>query len=332
VIRLLGLRRAKLPARVRGSLSQNFSPDYIRGAVERSLGRLRTDHIDVLQLHSPPGDVIRRGDGLQTLEALRREGKIRFFGIACDTVDDALSALELPGVSSIQVTVNLLERGAVERLIPAARERGIAVIARECLSNGLLAKEPKDIDPATSIATRKKPRGRGSSITIGPPCARGAASRHGAEIRPRARRRIDGADRHAPRQHFEGAGCRTSSPLPHSPICVTAHERIRVLFLSSPVFTGADTWVHYLVLKHLEPARVERHAAGQKPVPGTPSPAFDELRTISGVAIRPTDFGPSFFQATAGEKRRNIARALPAASSLLGLALYSARMEFRNAP
>jgi aryl-alcohol dehydrogenase-like predicted oxidoreductase len=149
VIRLLRLNRAKLPGAVRGVLSQNFSPAYVRRAVEASLVRLRTDYIDVLQLHSPPADVIRRGDWLSTVQALKNEGKIRFYGIACDTVNDAFSALEQPDVASIQITVNLFERAAVDRLIPAALQRGVAVIARECLSNGLLAKAPQDIDPTT---------------------------------------------------------------------------------------------------------------------------------------------------------------------------------------
>jgi glycosyltransferase involved in cell wall biosynthesis len=103
------------------------------------------------------------------------------------------------------------------------------------------------------------------------------------------------------------------------------NEKIRVLFLSSPTFTGADTWVHYLVLKSLDPARVERHAAGQVPLPGSPSPAFEELRAIAGVKLRPTDFGPSFFQLGARERRRNIARVAPAVASLLGLALHVRR-------
>lgn len=108
-----------------------------------------------------------------------------------------------------------------------------------------------------------------------------------------------------------------------------SNERTRVLFISSPVFMGADTWVHYLVLEHLDPTRVERHAAGQMPLPGTPAPAFDELRAISGVSIHPTDFGPSLFQTTGGEKRRNLARVLPAVSSLLGLALYVRKHRIR---
>lgn len=148
MIRFLRLNRAKLPAAVRGAPSQNFSPDYIRRAVEASLGRLGTDHIDLIQLHSPSGDVIRRGDWSQALEDLRKEGKVRYYGVACDGVSDALAALDCPGVSSIQMTLNLFERKAAETLIPAARARGVAVIARECLSNGLLAKEPNEIDPA----------------------------------------------------------------------------------------------------------------------------------------------------------------------------------------
>jgi aryl-alcohol dehydrogenase-like predicted oxidoreductase len=165
VIRMLRLNRAKLPAAVRGALSQNFSPEYMRRAVEASLVRLRTDYIDVIQLHSPPGDTIRHGDWLPTLQALRKEGKVRYYGIACDTVDDAFSAIEQTGVSSIQVTVNLLERGAVAKLIPEASKRGIAVIARECLSNGLLAKDPRDIDPTTMYRNEEERERRTRELT-----------------------------------------------------------------------------------------------------------------------------------------------------------------------
>ena len=103
------------------------------------------------------------------------------------------------------------------------------------------------------------------------------------------------------------------------------NQKPRVLFLSSPVFAGADTWVHFLVLRSLDPARVERHAAGQVPLPGSPAPAFEELRSIAGVHVRPTDFGPSFFQQSPREKRRSLARVAPAVGSLLGLALHIRR-------
>ena len=139
-IRLLGLSRQHLPASVRGSLAQDFSPAHLRRAVEGSLGRLGTDYLDLLQLHSPPADVVERGDWIVTLDALKAEGKIRYYGVSCDSVEAALAALRHPGVSGLQVSISLLERDAVQ-LLEAVREQGIGLIARECLANGLLVKE-----------------------------------------------------------------------------------------------------------------------------------------------------------------------------------------------
>jgi aryl-alcohol dehydrogenase-like predicted oxidoreductase len=146
LIRVVGLRRESLPAAVRGAPTQDFSPRYLRHAVEGSLRRLGTDRLDLFQLHSPPEEVIERAEWLPGLEQLKREGKILHFGVACDTVADALLALRQPGISSLQVTINLLERGAVDSLLPAVRAKGVAVIARECLANGLLVKDAAEVD------------------------------------------------------------------------------------------------------------------------------------------------------------------------------------------
>jgi aryl-alcohol dehydrogenase-like predicted oxidoreductase len=146
LIRLLKLKRTHLPAAVRGALAQDFSPGYLTRALEDSLKRLKTDHVDLLQLHSPPAEIVERGDWVDALERLKRAGKIRYYGVACDTVDAALAALRYPGVSSLQVAVNLLERRAAEAVLPRAREQGVAIIARETLANGLLVKEADEID------------------------------------------------------------------------------------------------------------------------------------------------------------------------------------------
>jgi len=155
VIRLLKLRRDKLPggAATRGALAQDFSPAYLRKAVEGSLRRLRTDYLDLFQLHSPPREVVERGDWEPTLEALKRAGKIRYWGVAVDSIDAGVAALKYPGVSSIQFTLNLLEQRAIEGLLPKLRERGIAYIARETLANGILAKRPEDVDLASYCST-----------------------------------------------------------------------------------------------------------------------------------------------------------------------------------
>ena len=144
-IRLLRLDRHRLPGAVRGELSQNFSPAHLRRALEGSLRRLDTDYLDLFQLHSPPTGVIEAGDWVETLESLKREGKIRYYGISCDSIDAARAALNYEGVSSLQVAVNLLEQGALE-VLPSVEERGVALIARECLANGLLIKDMDNVD------------------------------------------------------------------------------------------------------------------------------------------------------------------------------------------
>lgn len=146
VVRLLKLRRDQLPASSRGALSQDFSPKYLCAAVEGSLRRLRTDHLDILQLHSPPLEVVERGEWLPALEELQRTGKVRYFGAAVDSIDAGLAALRYPGISSIQFTLNLLEPAGADELFPLAQRRGAGGIARECLANGLLAKPSEGID------------------------------------------------------------------------------------------------------------------------------------------------------------------------------------------
>ncbi len=148
VIRLLGIRRERLSAATRGALAQDFSPAYLRKAVEGSLRRLRTDYLDLFQLHSPPADVVERGEWEPALEGLKRAGKIRYYGVSCDTMEAGLAALRYPGVSSLQFPLNLLERRAIEALLPQARAIGVAGIARECLANGLLVKRADEIDLA----------------------------------------------------------------------------------------------------------------------------------------------------------------------------------------
>lgn len=146
VIQGLGLRRSKVPPSFRGALEQDFSPSHIKRAVEGSLRRLRTDYLDLLQLHSAPLDVVQRGDWLEVLESLKRAGKIRYYGISCDELDAGFAALEYPSVSAIQVTLSLLEQDAARALLPNAGEQGVAGIARECLANGLLVKRAADLD------------------------------------------------------------------------------------------------------------------------------------------------------------------------------------------
>lgn len=99
-------------------------------------------------------------------------------------------------------------------------------------------------------------------------------------------------------------------------------KQTRVLFINSALVAGADTWIHFLLLRHLSRGDFELHAAGQ---PGAPSPAYDQLRAIPGVTIRPTHFGPSMWKQSRLQKLAGSFGVLPAAASLLGLAAYIRR-------
>lgn len=100
----------------------------------------------------------------------------------------------------------------------------------------------------------------------------------------------------------------------------SSHDgRTRVLFINSALVGGADTSIHLLLLRNLSQDRFQLHAAGQ---PGTHAPAFDQLSAIPGIAVRPTNFGPSLWQQSKLQKLASIADAVPAAASLLGLAAY----------
>jgi aryl-alcohol dehydrogenase-like predicted oxidoreductase len=147
-VRWLKIRRDRLPAGSSGALTQDFSSKYLLRAVEGSLRRLRTDYLDILQLHSPPLEVVERGDWLLALEELRRTGKVRYYGVAADSIEGGLAALRYPGVSSVQFTLSLLEQRAATELFPQVLQAGAGGIARECLANGLLVKPADQIDLA----------------------------------------------------------------------------------------------------------------------------------------------------------------------------------------
>ena len=148
VIQKLGIKRERLPGAVKGTITQDFSPTYLRQAIEGTLKRLRTDYLDLYQLHSPPAEIVERGEWVDALERIKESGKIRYYGVACDTQEAALASLRFPGVSSLQLRLNLLEPERAEGVLPALRSGSVAVIARECLANGLLVKPAHEIDLA----------------------------------------------------------------------------------------------------------------------------------------------------------------------------------------
>lgn len=122
-----------------GQISQRFDEDYLLSAVDASLVRLNRETIDLFLLHSPPGDVLQGKIFVPALERMRDAGKIRYFGASCDSTRDALLALEIPGISAIQVSLTAEPRAEVERVLERCQALGVGVIGRNVLHGGGLA-------------------------------------------------------------------------------------------------------------------------------------------------------------------------------------------------
>ena len=141
IAKALGIKRENLPTSVSGTLSQDFSPASIAQALEGSLRRLKTDYLDIYQLHSPPAAVIESSvfaDTLGLLETLKTQGKIRHYGVAADTAEDAELSLHYPGVASLQLPFGLLDLEPLDSVLAKAAAQGVGVIARGCFGGGLL--------------------------------------------------------------------------------------------------------------------------------------------------------------------------------------------------
>lgn len=139
----------------------DFSLPYLRRAVAASLKRLRTDYIDLLHLHKPPVHLLRGGEIGEVIEGLVRDGSVRYVGVSCETADDAIECLGITAIASVQLTINLLEPESIARVLPAARERGIGVIARNPRAAGLLTASFDDVTAETYALNRDEyERGR----------------------------------------------------------------------------------------------------------------------------------------------------------------------------
>jgi aryl-alcohol dehydrogenase-like predicted oxidoreductase len=122
---------------------QDFSPRFVRFALEHSLKRLETDHVDLYQLHNPRMEAVQRDDLFELLEQLKAEGKIRAYGAALGPAisgtehgDQAMQAR--PSISTLQIIYNLLEQDPGSRFVPVARGLDISLLARVPHSSGLL--------------------------------------------------------------------------------------------------------------------------------------------------------------------------------------------------
>jgi aryl-alcohol dehydrogenase-like predicted oxidoreductase len=106
--------------------------------VERSLKNLDTDCIDLLQLHCPPPSTYYQPELYGILDDLVAQGKLCYYGVSVEKVEEALKAIEFPNVQSIQIIFNIFRQRPAELFFEQAKKRKVGILARVPLASGML--------------------------------------------------------------------------------------------------------------------------------------------------------------------------------------------------
>lgn len=116
----------------------SYQVAVLRKFVEDSLSNLGVERIDLIQLHCPPTEVYYRPEIFELFDKLTEEGKIRNYGVSVEKVEDALKAIEYPGVSTVQIIFNMFRQRPSELFFREAKAKDVGIIARVPLASGLL--------------------------------------------------------------------------------------------------------------------------------------------------------------------------------------------------
>ena len=118
---------------------EKYTPLAIRKFVENSLKNLRVEALDLLQLHCPPVQVYYEPELFEALDAMVKAGKLRNYGVSVEKVEEALKAIEFPGVRTVQIIFNMFRQRPADLFFRQAKSRWVGIIARVPLASGLLS-------------------------------------------------------------------------------------------------------------------------------------------------------------------------------------------------
>jgi len=128
----------KFGRRLDPHVSSGYTKDNLERFLDRSLGNLGIDTIDLIQLHCPPIDLYYKPEVFEALDSFVEQGKIQHYGVSVEKVEEGLKAIEYPGVVSVQIIFNIFRQRPLELFFEQCKKKNIAVIARVPLASGLL--------------------------------------------------------------------------------------------------------------------------------------------------------------------------------------------------
>ena len=118
--------------------AEGYNAKNLSAFIERSLKNLEVDSLDLVQLHCPPTDVYYNPELFDALDGLVKAGKIKHYGVSVARVEEALKAIEYPGVQSVQIIFNMFRHRPAELFFSEAIRRKVGILARVPLASGLL--------------------------------------------------------------------------------------------------------------------------------------------------------------------------------------------------
>lgn len=117
---------------------EGFNRQNLNAFVERSLKNLDIETIDLIQLHCPPTQVYYMPEVFDILDGIVKDGKLRFYGVSVEKVEEAIKATEFPNIQSVQIIFNIFRQRPAERFFALAQQRQVGILARVPLASGLL--------------------------------------------------------------------------------------------------------------------------------------------------------------------------------------------------
>ncbi|WP_104662702.1 aldo/keto reductase [Ensifer adhaerens] len=129
----------KAGRRLSPHVTEGYTGENIEAFIDRSLSNLGVETLDLVQLHCPPTEVYYRPELFGALDRLVAKGKIRHYGVSVEKVEEALKAIEYPGVATVQIIYNIFRQRPHELFFAEARKKNVGVIVRVPLASGLLS-------------------------------------------------------------------------------------------------------------------------------------------------------------------------------------------------
>jgi aryl-alcohol dehydrogenase-like predicted oxidoreductase len=128
----------KAGRRLSPHVAEGYTGGNIEAFVDRSLGNLGVETLDLVQLHCPPTPVYSNEGLFNELKRIQDKGKVRFWGVSVETIDEAMTALRYDIVCTVQIIFNIFRQRPTAEFFEAAKRRNVGILARVPLASGLL--------------------------------------------------------------------------------------------------------------------------------------------------------------------------------------------------